>query len=77
MKSANVTRPQRFSEQIAPTRSRRQEFARLIKSYARLADLVQAREGAEAEKHWRRHMEAAGAAMLRGYEKTKVRDIMD
>ena len=53
------------------------EFARLIKSYARLADLVQAREGAEAEKHWRRHMEAAGAAMLRGYEKTKVRDIMD
>ena len=34
------------------------------------------REGDEAEAHWRRHMENAGAALLKGYEKTKVRDIM-
>jgi GntR family transcriptional repressor for pyruvate dehydrogenase complex len=53
------------------------EYARLAKSYARLMDLVLARKGAEAETHWRRHMEAASVAMLRGHEKTKVRDIMD
>jgi GntR family transcriptional repressor for pyruvate dehydrogenase complex len=53
------------------------EYARLVKSYARLVDLVEARKGAEAETHWRRHMEAASAAMLRGHEKTRVRDIMD
>jgi GntR family transcriptional regulator, transcriptional repressor for pyruvate dehydrogenase complex len=53
------------------------EYGRLVKSYSRLVDLVQARKGAEAETHWRRHMEAASAAMLRGHEKTRVRDIMD
>ena len=53
------------------------EFEKLIKSYARLADLVEARKGDAVEAHWRRHMEAASAAMLRGHEKTKVRDIMD
>jgi hypothetical protein len=42
-----------------------------------LVDLVTARKGAEAETHWRRHMEAASAALLKGHEKTKVRDIMD
>jgi DNA-binding FadR family transcriptional regulator len=47
-----------------------------MRSYTRLADLVAAREGAEAEAHWRRHMENAGAALLKGYEKTQVRDIM-
>jgi hypothetical protein len=40
-------------------------------------DLVAARKGTEAETHWRRHMEAASAALLKGREKTKVRDIMD
>jgi DNA-binding FadR family transcriptional regulator len=53
------------------------EYAKLVKSYARLVDLVEARKGTEAETHWRRHMEAASAAMLRGHEKTRVRDIMD
>lgn len=53
------------------------EYARLIKSYVRIADLVEARKGTEAEAHWRRHMEAASTAMLKGHEKTRVRDIMD
>lgn len=53
------------------------EYMRLHKSYVRLANLVEARKGDAAEAHWRRHMEAASAAMLRGHEKTRVRDIMD
>jgi GntR family transcriptional regulator, transcriptional repressor for pyruvate dehydrogenase complex len=52
------------------------QYTKLMRSYTRLADLVDAREGTEAEAHWRRHMENAGAALLKGYEKTKVRDIM-
>lgn len=53
------------------------EYTRLLRSYRRLVDLVVARDGDKAEAHWRRHMENAAAALLKGYEKTKVRDIMD
>lgn len=52
-------------------------YAKLLRSYDRLVDLVCARNGIEAEAHWRRHMETASAALLKGYEKTKVRDVMD
>jgi DNA-binding FadR family transcriptional regulator len=52
------------------------QYARLVRSYSRLADLVSEGKGAEAEAHWRRHMEIASAALLKGYEKTKVRDVM-
>ncbi|WP_145010597.1 FadR/GntR family transcriptional regulator [Mycobacterium marseillense] len=52
------------------------QYTKLMRSYTRLADLVSAREGAEAEAHWRRHMKNASAELLKGYEKTKVRDIM-
>ena len=53
------------------------EYTKLVKSYARLAELVETRKGDAVETHWRRHMEAASAALLRGHEKTRVRDIMD
>jgi DNA-binding FadR family transcriptional regulator len=53
------------------------QYNKVVKSYHRLVDLVVARKGAEAETHWRRHMEAASAALLKGHEKTRVRDIMD
>jgi DNA-binding FadR family transcriptional regulator len=53
------------------------QYNKVAKSYHRLVDLVTARKGTEAETHWRRHMEAASAALLKGHEKTKVRDIMD
>jgi GntR family transcriptional repressor for pyruvate dehydrogenase complex len=33
--------------------------------------------GAEAEAHWRRHMDIAGALLMQGHEDTKVRDVMD
>jgi GntR family transcriptional regulator, transcriptional repressor for pyruvate dehydrogenase complex len=52
------------------------QFNRLMRSYRRLGDLVSARKSAEAEAHWRKHMENASAALLKGNEKTKVRDII-
>ncbi|MDV3124464.1 GntR family transcriptional regulator [Mycobacterium sp. 21AC1] len=52
------------------------QYTKLIRSYSRLSTLVSARKGTEAEAHWRRHMENAGAALLKGYEKTGVRDII-
>jgi GntR family transcriptional repressor for pyruvate dehydrogenase complex len=52
------------------------QYNKLLRSYGRLVDLVAAHNGAEAESHWRRHMENSSAALLKGYEKTKVRDIM-
>jgi len=52
------------------------EYNKMMRSYNRLVDLVEARNGSEAEAHWRRHMENASASLLKGYEKTKVRDLM-
>ena len=54
----------------------RAQYSKLLRSYGRLAALVSDGKGAEAEAHWRRHMENASAALLKGYEKTKVRDIL-
>ena len=42
----------------------------------RLVELIVARERDRAEAHRRRHMENAGIALLRGYDKLKVREIM-
>jgi GntR family transcriptional regulator, transcriptional repressor for pyruvate dehydrogenase complex len=53
------------------------QYTKLIRSYSRLVTLVLARNGPEAEAHWRRHMHNASKELLKGYEKTKVRDIMD
>lgn len=53
------------------------EYDKLLRSYHRLVNLVRAGEGERAYAHWRRHMESAGAALLKGYETTRVRDIME
>jgi GntR family transcriptional regulator, transcriptional repressor for pyruvate dehydrogenase complex len=72
-----------IAERHTATAVRRQQntvskelFGRLTRSFDRLVDLIDARDGKEAEAHWHRHMQNAGAELLRGYEKTKVRDIM-
>ncbi|MDT5095180.1 MAG: GntR family transcriptional regulator, transcriptional repressor for pyruvate dehydrogenase complex [Mycobacterium sp.] len=52
------------------------QYSKLLRSYGRLVTLVSDRKGAEAEAHWRRHMENASAELLKGYEKTQVRDIL-
>jgi GntR family transcriptional regulator, transcriptional repressor for pyruvate dehydrogenase complex len=52
------------------------QYNKLLRSYNRLVELVEVRNGSEVEAHWRRHMENAGRDLLKGYEKTKVRDVM-
>jgi GntR family transcriptional regulator, transcriptional repressor for pyruvate dehydrogenase complex len=53
------------------------EYSKLLRSYRRLVELVVTRDGERAEAHWRRHMENAAAALLKGHEQTQVRDVMD
>ncbi|OBH12781.1 FadR/GntR family transcriptional regulator [Mycobacterium sp. E1747] len=52
-------------------------YNKMFRSYTHLADLVDDRAGDKAEAHWRRHMQNAAAELLRGHERTMVRDIMD
>lgn len=52
------------------------QFDRMMRSWEHLVDLIDEGDGAEAEAHWRRHMENSAAAMLKSHEQTKVRDIM-
>ena len=40
-------------------------FRRGMRSQARLLDLIEAGEGAEAEEHWRSHMQVVGRVMLK------------
>lgn len=60
-----------------PNSMSKADYTRLVKSYRKLNSLVAAGEGAEAEAHWRKHMEIGTMALLKGHEHTKVRDIMD
>ncbi|EUA37840.1 bacterial regulatory s, gntR family protein [Mycobacterium avium subsp. avium 2285 (R)] len=52
------------------------EFERVMRSYERLATLIDDRDGDGAEAHWRKHMLNASAPLLKGRERTKVRDIL-
>jgi DNA-binding FadR family transcriptional regulator len=54
----------------------RGQFDKMMRSYHRLVDLVAARDGQQAEAHWRRHMENSAHALLTGYQDTKVRDVL-
>jgi len=40
------------------------DFRRSLRSYTKLVALVEKRDGAGAERHWRAHMEAAGQRLL-------------
>lgn len=53
------------------------QYDKLLRSYRHLIDLARARDGAEAEAHWRRHMDSARELLLKGHEAIKVRDVMD
>lgn len=39
-------------------------FRRVVKSYLRLADLVEAGDAAAAEQHWRNHMQASARSLM-------------
>jgi GntR family transcriptional repressor for pyruvate dehydrogenase complex len=49
----------------------RSGFQRTIRSYDKLVHLVEQRDSAGAEAHWRLHMEIAAKSLLRGDLKTK------
>ena len=50
-------------------------FRRNVRSYEKLVALVDKRDGAGAERHWRAHMEAAGQRLLR--EDLQSRSVVD
>ncbi|MDT5338436.1 MAG: GntR family transcriptional regulator, transcriptional repressor for pyruvate dehydrogenase complex [Mycobacterium sp.] len=52
------------------------EYDKLMRSYRRLLTLLRAGDGAAAESHWRRHLDAARDLLLKGLEDVKVRDVM-
>lgn len=48
-----------------------------LKSFRKLIDLIEAKEGVEAEKHWRAHMRNANATWLMGYDDTALVDVLE
>jgi DNA-binding FadR family transcriptional regulator len=48
-----------------------------LRSQERLIDLIEAEDGAEAEAHWIRHMNAASESWLEGFRGTSVVDILE
>lgn len=52
------------------------EYRKLSRSGHRFLELVTKHDGPGAENHWRKHVHAANAALLVGYEGAKVHDIV-
>jgi DNA-binding FadR family transcriptional regulator len=52
------------------------EYDKLCRSYHRLLELLRAHDGPGAEEHWRLHMDTTRGLLVRGYENTRVRDIL-
>lgn len=60
---AHLSLSARGRQHIDPKMSEKQlRFG--LKSHSRLVDLIEAKDGAEAEAHWKRHMMAAGEVWL-------------
>jgi DNA-binding FadR family transcriptional regulator len=60
---AHLSLSARGRQQLDPEMSAKQlRFG--LKSHSRLVDLIEAKDGAEAEAHWKRHMIAAGEVWL-------------
>jgi GntR family transcriptional regulator, transcriptional repressor for pyruvate dehydrogenase complex len=54
-----------------------QGFRKTLRSYTRLVDLIEARDAAGAEEHWRRHMEESAQILLRDAQMKMVVDLFD
>lgn len=52
------------------------DYDKLVRSYRHLIDLLRARDGEAAEKHWRRHMDKSREIVLKTLPTIKVRDVM-
>jgi GntR family transcriptional repressor for pyruvate dehydrogenase complex len=48
-----------------------------IRSFEKLAKLIEARDGSAAEAHWRAHLKNANAAWLLGYDQTSLVDVLE
>ncbi len=66
----------RTERPISPTQREKQR-AFGLKSQERLIDLIDAKDGAEAEAHWKRHMAAAGNYWLEGIRGASVIDLLE
>ena len=51
------------------------DYRRNMRSYEKLVELVEKRDGPGSERHWRAHMEAAGQRLLR--EDLQHRSVVD
>jgi DNA-binding FadR family transcriptional regulator len=56
---------------------RQQQLRYGLKSHRKLVDLIEAGQGAEAEAHWRLHMENAGKVWLSGLGSKSVIEILE
>jgi GntR family transcriptional repressor for pyruvate dehydrogenase complex len=52
------------------------DYDKLTRSCRRLLALLRSGDGAAAEAHWRKHLDAARGMLLEGLETVKVRDVM-
>lgn len=52
------------------------DYEMLMRSYRRLMTLLRDGDGAAAETHWRKHLDAVRGLLLKGLENVKVRDVM-
>jgi DNA-binding FadR family transcriptional regulator len=48
-----------------------------LASFKKVIDLIEARDGAGAEQHWRRHIENGNASWLMGYDQITVVDVLE
>jgi GntR family transcriptional repressor for pyruvate dehydrogenase complex len=62
--------PRMFDPAHAP-----REFSKTIRSYAKLTRLIEASDPDAAEKHWRRHLEAASAQLMGGPQAQETVDL--
>ena len=64
------------AEQFSRPQALRRNRAALV-SFKKVIDLIEAKDAAGAELHWRRHIENGNASWLTGYDQTTVVDVLE
>jgi len=73
----------RFVQRVAPPSSSASANTKArppsggLKSFAKLFDLIEAKDADGAEAHWRAHMRNANATWLEGYDRTALVDVLE
>jgi DNA-binding FadR family transcriptional regulator len=55
---------------------KRPQIERAMKSQKKLIDLIEQGKAAEAEEHWRKHMEISHSNWIQGYETLTIQKLM-